>query len=164
MGHVIDAIVGRTPIVEETVRKYGLAVVFENEYAIIFLDPYHIDYWSDYLQLNIESKSEKVNWDCDLVLFWAKELGLSKFAIINTDYFGGIGVQGACVYNGDIKIMADGSINRALEELGVRYNGKTDPFDVLQLYKYRNTEDYYSETFNRAIGKENMIPGKPYGR
>ncbi len=70
--------------------------------------------------------------------FFVKELGLTKFAIIFTDYFGGIGEQIAVVYENGKQIMVpttDG-INAALEMLGVQKNGKKDEFDSINLRKY----------------------------
>ena len=65
-----------------------------------------------------------------------------RYALIKTDYFGGVGDQAACVYEGDRVLMPArterfGPINEALLMLGVEPRGGRDPFDVVGLGQYR---------------------------
>ena len=93
MGHNICAIIGKKPINEDNLKKYGLALAYEENFAIIILDQDSIWYWSEKLNFSIESQSENIEWACELIFHFAKEIGLKKYAIIQTDYFGGIGSQ-----------------------------------------------------------------------
>lgn len=133
MGHHICALIGKAPINEDKVREYGLAVAYENDFAIVILDWDQMEYWDGRLGFNSKSYSDNIDWDCELAWFWAKELGWSKFAIIQTDYFAGMGDQSACNYDHGEKVIRDASINSALEELGVTPSLNCDAFDTINL-------------------------------
>lgn len=160
MGHNICALIGKAPINKDKVREYGLAVAYENDFAIVILDWDQMQYWGGRLGYSTESHSEDIDWDCELSWFWAKELGWPKFAIIQTNYFAGMGEQSACLYNNAIKVIADTNINSVLEALGVVPLPDKDAFDTINLGEYRNTESYYWTTHNAATNKANMIEGK----
>jgi len=82
---------------------------------------------------------------------------LSRFgplAYIETDYFGGVGGQGAAVYSdgrvmmepewsksGPINRALSGPINRALKMIGVRRGLFEDRFSALGLGEYRDNDD-----------------------
>ena len=95
MGHNICALISRKPIDENILMKYQLAVAFEDEFAIVILEIDSIFYWSQKLNLSSESLNEKIDWACQLVFYFAKELKMSKYALIQTDYFAGVGTQSA---------------------------------------------------------------------
>jgi hypothetical protein len=70
------------------------------------------------------------------------------FAIIETNYCGGIGSQSAVVYRGKLEIMAperdvEGSINRALKQLGVKRSLRNDEFDTIGLGNFRDFDDIF---------------------
>jgi hypothetical protein len=76
-------------------------------------------------------------------------LDLSRFgrvAYIETEYFGGVGGQGAAAYS-DRQILMEpewaesGPINRALELIGVRRGLLGDRFSALGLHEYRSNDD-----------------------
>lgn len=66
----------------------------------------------------------------------------TKFAYIETDYFGGVGTQGGVLYeNSRVAIeprSGAGTINLILRELGVACVPGKDEFDSLNLGKYRH--------------------------
>jgi len=84
----------------------------------------------------------------------AEQIGAKRYAIINTDYVGGIGSQAAVVYDhGNVSMETQagghGVINKALRMLGVervpggeRLTGY-DEFDSIGLGKYRDFDDYF---------------------
>jgi hypothetical protein len=160
MGHNIYAIIGRKPINENNLRKYQLALAYEGDFAIIILERDSMWYWSDKLGISDESQSENIEWACELSFFFAKELGLEKYAIIQTDYLGGIGSQFAALYENGKVLIADTSINNVLKALGVATTGSTDEFDTINLGQYRNSEYYYWDSNNFADKAPNMIAGK----
>lgn len=164
MGHNINAIIGKAPINVNAVEKYGLAVAYEAEFAIIILDFESLNYWSSILNLSDESQSENLMWECELIFFFAQELGLEKFGLIQTNYFAGIGSQCAGFFdNGKKKI--EGDINIVLKQIGVERNLNLDEFDTINLAEYRESEDYYSDSDdNKALEKANMIPGRFFNK
>jgi len=66
-----------------------------------------------------------------------------RFAVIQTDYFGGMGGQWAAAFDAEVRVTPDGStINRALEALGVRATATEDAFDVVGLGTFRHNPDH----------------------
>ncbi|MET7345218.1 hypothetical protein ACIOEZ_08140 [Streptomyces sp. NPDC087866] len=66
-----------------------------------------------------------------------------RFAIIETNYFGGIGDQWAVAFDGEERLTPDqASINQALAALGVRATPDRDEFDVIGLDRFRSNPDY----------------------
>jgi hypothetical protein len=160
MGHNICAIVGENPINEEKAREYGLAVIYECNFAIIPLDESSIYYWSNNLSLGTNSESEYLEWACEVTFHFAKEIGLTKYGIIQTDYWCGPGYQSASLYENGKSVLTERTINEILKELGVEREGNLDEFDTLNLGEYRSSEEYYWDSHNQAEGKSNMIPGR----
>lgn len=159
MGHNICALISRKPIDENILMKYQLAVAFEDEFAIVILEIDSIFYWSQKLNLSSESLNEKIDWACELVFYFAKVLKMSKYALIQTDYFAGVGTQSASLYENGTLTIENKSIN-VLKEIGVKRTPLADEFDTLNLGKYRATEYYYWDNHNFADKKENMIAGR----
>lgn len=159
MGHNICALIGKAPINENKVHQYGLAVAYENGFAIVILDEDHIYHWSKKLGINDFSHSDDISQDHELSWFWAKELGWSKFAIIQTDYFGGVGYQFACLYDDGARVI-ESDINTVLEALGVVPLPNLDAFDTINLTEHRITEMYYMDNYDITKGKTNMIRGR----
>jgi hypothetical protein len=66
-------------------------------------------------------------------------------ALIETNYFGGIGEQSARVVHGQETPLKKGKINQALKILGVLRTSEIDEFDVVGLGKYRTNDDWVSK-------------------
>ncbi|WP_196884895.1 hypothetical protein [Aureivirga sp. CE67] len=160
MGHHISAIIGDKNVNKEKIKEYGLAAAFENEYVIVIFELEAMCQLAEILDLSIKEKSEHLDWDCDLTMFLAKEIGMKKFALIQTDYFGGFGEQYAAYFENGEKVLHNVTINEALKELGVRRSEELDEFDTINLGEYRHAEYYYWDDGNFADKKENMIPGR----
>jgi len=85
--------------------------------------------------------------DCAVVRDAACRLfGRARFAVIETDYFGGHGDQAAIVYeNGSVIMTAEvaevGPINRALRLLGVQVGNARDEFEALALNRFRGWDE-----------------------
>ena len=83
----------------------------------------------------------------EFILFTFKPKGIKKnrlVAKIETDYFGGVGDQSATVWENKKTIYTQsgyGTINCALELLGVGPKEGNDAFDTLQLGKYRTNQE-----------------------
>jgi len=146
MAHHISAIIGKAPIDKEKAAIYDLPVFEENGYVIVGLDNYHSDYWDKELGFH-DNKCNEIILDSKCTHFFANEIGLIKYAIIETYYFGGIGEQKAVVYNNAEMIYPTtlGGINHALKMLGVRKKLFRDRFDSINLGKYRDLDDYFEK-------------------
>jgi hypothetical protein len=161
LGHHIDAIIGRKAETNiEVIKKYQLAAAFEKDYTIIILFDDSLYHWSDILGCDIESESENLNWASPIVFKIAEEIGFEKYAIIQTNYFGGMGDQLASLYENATCLVKETDINNVLKELGVVTTGKNDEFDELNLGEYRTAELYYWDENNQANKMPNMIAGR----
>ena len=160
MGHNICAIIGKNSISKDKIMEFGLAAAFEKEFAIIILDFDIVWELKSKYDLSVDSTSDYIEWDCELSHFIAREIGMEKYGIIQTDYFGGIGEQCASLYIEGIISISEKSINTILTELGVKCEGGLDEFDSINLGEYRQSEYYYWKDHNWADRKENMIAGQ----
>lgn len=116
MAHSITAIVAAAPINEAAAIKHGLPVIHEGAFVMV---PLPIEYiW--------ELAPDEDHGDEPTGLFnsqaphrLASELEMKAYALIETDYFGGVGDQRASYHNAEGAELRDVSINEALKELGV---------------------------------------------
>ena len=65
-------------------------------------------------------------------------VGSAPFAIVWTEYFGGVGDQRAAAYRGESLLECDGTINSALRRLGVERGQHHDEFAALGLQHIRS--------------------------
>jgi hypothetical protein len=146
MGHQITAIIAKDTINRKVAESYDLPVFVHNGYAIIGLEARHSDYWAEKLGINNEADNEII-LNCPVTHFFAKELGLEKYAIVYTDYWAGIGTQFATVFEKDRVIMpeTEEGINQALKMLGVQRVDGQDEFDSISLGNYRDFELYFEK-------------------
>ena len=160
MGHNICAIIGHENETNiEAIKKYSLAAAFEKGYTIIILFHESVFHWGEELDLGTKSESKELDFACSTTFFLAKEIGFKEYAIIQTDYFGGIGTQSASFYKDGVREKENITINEALLMLGVSPVRNLDCFDTINLGNYRSSEFYYSDGFNIADNKSNMIAG-----
>ncbi|WP_125461708.1 MULTISPECIES: hypothetical protein [Rhodomicrobium] len=146
MGHQISALIARAPIDAEAARQFDLPVIIENDFAIVGLDATHSDHWSKELGLENTELSEMV-LDRPVTHEFARRLGMERYALIETDYFGGAGEQCAAVYCGLTIAMPatpDG-INAALKLLGVKRKSDVDEFDTIGLGRHRSFDDQFEK-------------------
>lgn len=155
MGHAITAIITSQNINEAKAEAYDLPFVYEKGFCIIFLEALHTDIWtakikaSENIDLTDEGTAADILLDCKFTHYIAKALGISQFALIETDYFGGIGTQWACVYKNSLQTMptTEGGINQALQKIGVMAEANLDAFDTLNLSNYRSYEGILLDLF-----------------
>lgn len=148
MGHHITALVTAGPVDAEQAARYELPCFQENGVTIIALYHRHSDYWAEKLGIPDHYHSD-IDLDNDVTRFFAQALGLGRYALISTEYFGGIGEQYATVYEAGQVLMpatSDG-INAALRLLGVRRGLLKDEFDTVNLHKYRGFGHYFERYF-----------------
>lgn len=154
MAHDTDILIGQMPINLDKVKEYGLAVAFESDFAIVFLDQYHLLQWSRKLNLEFNPNNENLSLGGELVHFFAKEIGFDEY-IIAYLCFGFYGV----LYNNSLEVV-EGEINLVLEKLGVESSIHRSAFHHLNLDEYRMSECYYWEgNSNWANYRKNIIAG-----
>lgn len=150
MAHHICALITTGPVDQEQAARYELPCFRENGVTIIALYHRHSDYWAEQLGIPHRHHSDII-LDNDVTRFFARALGLGRYALISTEYFGGTGEQHAAVYEGDEVLMpatADG-INAALRLLGVRRGLLTDEFDTIGLGQHRSFDDYFERYYDK---------------
>ncbi|MBN8291442.1 hypothetical protein JI664_05675 [Rhodobacter sp. NTK016B] len=130
------AIVARRPANPVAAQVLDLSLIETGEFVIVPLDPARIEALCTRLKLDDRPFSDMAP-DCALTLRLADELGLDRFALIQTDETGWQGAQAATVYHGRVRTMAvrkgAGALNDALERIGVRPDGGRDAVDTLGL-------------------------------
>lgn len=73
-----------------------------------------------------------------------------NYAIICTDYFGGVGTQWAGVFVGKKLINTEYTINKALSILGVKTQPNFDEFDTVGLSSPRHNPEYLEKYVDMA--------------
>jgi hypothetical protein len=146
MGHHISAIIAKLPINSAAAEQFDSPVFTENGFAIIALDAEHTDYWQQRLHL-VDRQEREIILDCAVTHYFARHIGISRYAIIETDYTGGIGTQAAIVYDNQRVVMptTQGGINAALALLGVERSASRDEFDTIRLGAYRDFWGYFEK-------------------
>ena len=146
MGHAISALIAAAPIDLDAARELDLPVFIQRGFAIVALHPGHCDWWTE--KLGLENKDfSNILLDCPAMHEFAKRLGMERYALIDTDYFGGAGAQYAAVYHGSTKEMAEteGGINEALKRLGVFRAPGLDEFDTIGLGRHRSFDELFKK-------------------
>jgi hypothetical protein len=150
MGHNISALIAKAPIDVDAAKRFDLPVFVRNGFAIVALHPEHCDHWTAALGLPNDSFS-KMLLDCPVTREFAKALGMTRYALIETDYAGGLGTQLAAVYQGSQLEMAptpDG-INAALRMIGVTRAASDDEFDTIGLGRHRDFDELFKKYWQR---------------
>lgn len=157
MAHDTNFLIGKMPINLEKVNEYGLAVAIESDFALVFLDQWHLYHCSLKLDdMDYYSNNDDMEFGGDLVRFFAKELGFEDYAIIRLDYsfYGEL-------YKNAQKTDEGGDINDLLKKLGVVVSDKEDEFNQLNLDEYRMGECFYWDgDSNWAKFHNNIIAGR----
>jgi hypothetical protein len=151
MPHNISAILLKGDYSPTIAQKYDLwPVQMPFDLTLFWTHIYHTEYWQ--LRLGLTgclavppyAHSDLLPYDRVIAHFVATMTGRSDplFAVIWTDYFGGMGDQLATLYRGETLVPDDrpdyGTINYALRGLGVPRQADRDEFDTLGLSKYRS--------------------------
>ena len=162
MPHSITAILLKGDYSQEVAKEYELiGIKLDFDLTLFPIDHAFTAYWQ--AKLNITGHLETMESDDTLKIIFPDErviyellvkvTGRTKklrFAIISTDYFGGVGTQIGNAYRGDemIPLKLD-SINEALKALGVKRKrtgflsrSDMDEFDTIGLGNIRSNPDY----------------------
>ncbi|MBB6052253.1 hypothetical protein [Armatimonas rosea] len=151
MGHSISGLLLKGPY--EPVRAAQLGMPSRSlpfDLTLFFCEWRLAEYWSRILGISGElpiPDSIAPPYPRDQVLITLMQTITQQpeplFAILATDYFGGIGSQAAFVFQGERRVTPEGedSINAALVRLGVISVPGHDAFETLGLDKIRSMPD-----------------------
>ena len=144
MAHFISAIVAKAPIDRDKAAELDLPVFEEGGFATVALFDRHAARWAERLGSSAESATGRLI-DAPVVLDFARALDLWSFALVATEYFGGVGEQFASVFEDGTCVMepTEGGINAALRRIGVECAGELDEFDTVGLGKRREFSEYF---------------------
>lgn len=150
MGHHIIALVVPGPCDASAIRALDLVPIQLSPGLMMFhINHYYSTYWQ-----SIRGANDMLDLPPDFPCIFPQEGVLVSlvaeltvnprptFALIMTDYFGGMGDQWACVFQGSRRISTDTSINAALRLLGVTRRPGLDEFDTVGLGSHRSSLDY----------------------
>jgi hypothetical protein len=145
VGHHITAIIIADPFSADAARAFDLVTVplLGSPLTLFHIDHYYTAYWQAKrgcaTLLDVPNEFPIIFPREGVVLEIVAALtGLpaAKFALIQTEYFGGAGSQWACVFTGAHRDSA-GTINGALHALGVVRAPGLDEFDTVGLSAHR---------------------------
>jgi hypothetical protein len=149
MGHHITALLIKSPFDAAAAQRFDLLpVALTSTLTMFHIDHYYSAYWQSVC-------GTKGFLDAPLAPLFPSELVMlaivreltgqlePHFAIIRTDYFGGLGEQWAAAYQGERWMTRDNdSINHALAALGVTASPGLDAFDTVGLGRHRSSPEY----------------------
>lgn len=152
MGHRISAILLRDAYDAGRARDFGLhPIPLPFGLTMFPLDDNFCDEWTE--KLNLPGfLSARPLLNARVVHHLVASIAEAPlFAIIETDYFGGLGEQAAVVYQGQTEIMppevaGGGPINKALRHLGVVAQPGLDEFDTVGLGDFRDFDELFGGT------------------
>jgi hypothetical protein len=157
MGHHITALILKGNYNEGIAQTYDLA----GKDLGFNLTLFHVDhYFSSYWQFKFGLKEYLKTAKTDYMIF-PTEIALAElmkkicantdieFAIISTDYFGGMGSQFASVYkNEELVSESLTTINQALAWLGVKRKNGFDEFDTVGLGDIRSQPEILDKYYD----------------
>jgi hypothetical protein len=146
MGHCVQAIITTSDVADQLKARYPQLhrVTGRQGFAILPVDADFIDSVTGARPAQSTEDFMLLTAAFDDLLRGLSQLG--PIAYIETEYFGGVGGQGAAVYSGGQTVMEPewgelGTINRALGLIGVKHRLLGDRFQALGLEEYRSNDD-----------------------
>jgi hypothetical protein len=149
VGHHIIALVLPRSFDASAAARFDLRPVpLPQSLTMFHIDHYFTAYWQavrgERGWLDVPPGLPSI-FPCEAVVrTMARELAASPapaFAVVMTEYFGGVGGQWACTYVGEVRSKDVKTINDALRALGVVRTGDLDEFDTVGLGDHRHQPD-----------------------
>ncbi len=160
MGHQLSAVILKGGYDDAIAEQYDLRAIPLGVGLTMFpIDHYFTACWSKLLgvegSLRTPTNFDDLIFPCDRVVSELMTRVTLRsdpvFAIIATEYFGGMGSQGAAVYCGTELVSNEiTTINQALGYLGVVAQGDCDEFDTVGLDRHRSMPEYISKYVEMA--------------
>ncbi|GGN97175.1 hypothetical protein GCM10010112_89130 [Actinoplanes lobatus] len=149
MGHDITALVVAEPFDEAAAREWDVeGLPLGHGLRLVHISPAYASY-----QQRLRRVGALLDVPDDLPSIFPREAVLAdlaasvtgrdpaSFAVIMTDYFGGVGDQWACAFLDGARVPSVENINGALRALGVRPDAGLDEFDTVGLSRHHRTPD-----------------------
>jgi hypothetical protein len=160
MPHAISAIILQGDFDSEVAKSYDLlSINLDFELTMFPITHYYTACWSKKIDVpGVLPGKQPFNlliFPCQLVVahLMIKITNRAEplYAVIETDYFGGIGNQWALVYQGTYLVDENiTQISPALKFLGVNHQNGLDEFDTIGLSKYRSMPEYLDKYIDIA--------------
>ena len=159
MGHCISAVILKGNFDPEISRFHDLlGIKLGFDLTMFPISHYYTACWAKIIGVSEQLpgiKPKNLIFPCDLVIAHLmskiSHQAQPLYAIIETDYFGGIGGQYALVYQGNCLVSEDiTQINPALAFLGVKNQDGMDEFDTVGLVNYRAMPEYLDKYIDIA--------------
>lgn len=147
MAHHLHAIILRGPFDSARAREFDLrSVELPFELTLFLLVDRYVDAWAK--RLAIPGAFPKPMYNFHVLHHMMAEISREPlFAIIETEYFGGVGEQCAAVYRGSSLLLdpeePGATINAALRVLGVFCKDGLDEFDTVGLREFRSSANLF---------------------
>ena len=159
MAHCISAVILKGHFDLEIAKFYDLlGINLSFDLTMFPIDHYYTACWAKIINVSGQlpgSKPRNLIFPCDLVIahlmMRIAQTTEPVYAIIETDYFGGIGEQWALVYRGICLANDDiTQISPALRFLGVKHQNGMDEFDTVGLANHRSMPRYLEKYVDLA--------------
>lgn len=155
MGHNIAGVISAGEF--SGLNEYETnAVKLARGYSLVFMDHHYTEHWAHKLgvvgRLELPSVMKDpmlLPYERVIVELLRRTCTADTFAIVWTEYFGGVGDQRGAAYKGTMLLESDGTINGALQRLGVFRGEHQDEFDVLGLQHIRSNPYKTSEAWTK---------------
>lgn len=145
MGHCVTALIAKSPVVESLLQGHSLvAADLRDGWQLIPLEDDDLDS----LGLDFSQVEDGFNYlSRALIEFCVGLSQLGPIVYFETEYFGGMGTQGAAAFSGGsivppTPVTGNGAINSTLRCVGVTSKSGVDVFDYLGLSRHRHTSDW----------------------
>jgi len=154
VGHGITALIIRDPFDDRAAQEWdAVGVPLGARLRLVHISHYYTAYWQArrgcVAQLDVPPDFPGVFPREGVVVSLATALTgaggrgqAPTFALVMTDYFGGVGDQWACAFVAGRRVPDVRHINGALRALGVQAAGDADEFDTVGLGEHRRPPDY----------------------
>lgn len=142
MPHIIKAFIGKKPVVEKLAADWLKDHIrLPQDFSMLFLTEELFEDITELAGMENELENQFECFTSAIASILESHSAQSSLAYIETEYFGGLGGQGAVLYeNGQIKIpptWEEGIINQVLSQMGAEQLNGEDEFDSVNLGNYR---------------------------
>jgi hypothetical protein len=160
MGHHICAlaVAEHVDLVRAAAVDLRPSVTYQH-LTLLPVDMYYAEYWAGqrdaHASLDLPDDVPAIFPFHSVLLDFVREVTGKddpRFAIVQTDYFGGAGGQWAVVFRGATRLTGEGTtINQALAALGIRARPPLDEFDTIGLEAHRHNPEYLDRYFDLVV-------------
>ncbi len=151
VGHMITALIVREPFDDDAAREWDVVgVPLDRGLRLVHLSHYYTAYWQAR-----RGESSELDVPVDFPVTFPREgvaAGLAAavtgaaarqqqptFAVLMTEYFGGVGGQWACAFVAGRRVPEAVTINGALRVLGIHASDGIDEFNSVGLGRHRSS-------------------------